>query len=235
MEVVPYIGTWIETPVGGQNRSQAPCRTLYRYVDWNFSFKHIIAPSNVVPYIGTWIETNTLKSAAVNSSRTLYRYVDWNRKCNKHGCSDRVVPYIGTWIETAIKGMSIPGNTSRTLYRYVDWNSWTAETSTSIKSRTLYRYVDWNTDVDTIKIQGLVVPYIGTWIETDKTGIKHKKPFRRTLYRYVDWNRIVCKCNKKRCGRTLYRYVDWNYCGRRRWSWKMVVPYIGTWIETWDG
>ena len=155
----------------GAGRRQKRGRTLYRYVDWNFSFKHIIAPSNVVPYIGTWIETNTLKSAAVNSSRTLYRYVDWNRKCNKHGCSDRVVPYIGTWIETAIKGMSIPGNTSRTLYRYVDWNSWTAETSTSIKSRTLYRYVDWNGVILNDNIQMKVVPYIGTWIETNPVSL----------------------------------------------------------------
>ena len=168
-------------------------RTLYRYVDWNLVNDSSINSSNVVPYIGTWIETegklaaviekvvvpyigtwietNTLKSAAVNSSRTLYRYVDWNRKCNKHGCSDRVVPYIGTWIETAIKGMSIPGNTSRTLYRYVDWNSWTAETSTSIKSRTLYRYVDWNGVILNDNIQMKVVPYIGTWIETNPVSL----------------------------------------------------------------
>ena len=149
----------------------------------------------------------------IGMSRTLYRYVDWNTTD-----LGRITPVF-----------------SRTLYRYVDWNNTIRMSFVTPLSRTLYRYVDWNTDVDTIKIQGLVVPYIGTWIETDKTGIKHKKPFRRTLYRYVDWNRIVCKCNKKRCGRTLYRYVDWNYCGRRRWSWKMVVPYIGTWIETWDG
>ena len=168
--------------------------------------------------------------------RTLYRYVDWNT------CYDalNMPEYLGRtlyryvdWNTYCITEKRNSG--SRTLYRYVDWNFSGIIYRIIRSSRTLYRYVDWNTDVDTIKIQGLVVPYIGTWIETDKTGIKHKKPFRRTLYRYVDWNRIVCKCNKKRCGRTLYRYVDWNYCGRRRWSWKMVVPYIGTWIETWDG
>ena len=136
--------------------------------------------------------------------------MDWNKSCFFIWHTGDVVPYIGTWIETIGAGRRQKRAIGRTLYRYVDWNNTIRMSFVTPLSRTLYRYVDWNTDVDTIKIQGLVVPYIGTWIETDKTGIKHKKPFRRTLYRYVDWNRIVCKCNKKRCGRTLYRYVDWN-------------------------
>ncbi len=31
-----------------------------------------------------------------------------------------------------------------------------------------------------------VVPYIGTWIETDKNIWKYIDDFSRTLYRYVD-------------------------------------------------
>ena len=32
----------------------------------------------------------------------------------------------------------------------------------------------------------LVVPYIGTWIETEKFDAAMKQAWRRTLYRYVD-------------------------------------------------
>ena len=32
----------------------------------------------------------------------------------------------------------------------------------------------------------LVVPYIGTWIETALSGLVDAKSARRTLYRYVD-------------------------------------------------
>ena len=211
-------------------------RTLYRYVDWNnMRLNKRFFPNSRTLYRYVDWNINLVIRPRLLYSRTLYRYVDWNKSCFFIWHTGDVVPYIGTWIETIGAGRRQKRAIGRTLYRYVDWNNTIRMSFVTPLSRTLYRYVDWNTDVDTIKIQGLVVPYIGTWIETDKTGIKHKKPFRRTLYRYVDWNRIVCKCNKKRCGRTLYRYVDWNYRGRRRWSWKMVVPYIGTWIETWDG
>ena len=54
-KVVPYIGTWIETP--------AQLSSL------NFD--------DVVPYIGTWIETATLVRSTLQSPRrTLYRYLD---------------------------------------------------------------------------------------------------------------------------------------------------------------
>ena len=54
-EVVPYIGTWIETLFPLQHPTQ----------------------SHVVPYIGTWIETHIRsRGARPDLSRTLYRYVD---------------------------------------------------------------------------------------------------------------------------------------------------------------
>ena len=34
--------------------------------------------------------------------------------------------------------------------------------------------------------------------------------------------------------RTLYRYVDWNQSAWIGFDFKIVVPYIGTWIETPD-
>ena len=54
MEVVPYIGTWIETKDSKDN--------------WRTPF--------VVPYIGTWIETIPSLLRSGTSGRTLYRYVD---------------------------------------------------------------------------------------------------------------------------------------------------------------
>ena len=54
-DVVPYIGTWIET----SGTTTTP------------------ASPTVVPYIGTWIETvNEAGHTVTTVSRTLYRYVD---------------------------------------------------------------------------------------------------------------------------------------------------------------
>ena len=55
LEVVPYIGTWIET----------------------ISILILSFGGGVVPYIGTWIETdNAIKLSGLEVRRTLYRYVD---------------------------------------------------------------------------------------------------------------------------------------------------------------
>ena len=54
-QVVPYIGTWIETSVDST--------TIFQ--------------PQVVPYIGTWIETSFAALSRVwRVCRTLYRYVD---------------------------------------------------------------------------------------------------------------------------------------------------------------
>ena len=70
--------------------------------------------------------------------------------------------------------------------------------------------MDWNELHPASRGRILVVPYIGTWIETI----------------------IGCKCDGKALGRTLYRYVDWNRRGQISVASGTVVPYIGTWIET---
>ena len=54
IDVVPYIGTWIET-IG---------KTVTLHV------------ASVVPYIGTWIETDGNLKDGLTVCRTLYRYVD---------------------------------------------------------------------------------------------------------------------------------------------------------------
>ena len=55
LNVVPYIGTWIETT----------------------RIRNIPFPRLVVPYIGTWIETSYFyKEGRRGFCRTLYRYVD---------------------------------------------------------------------------------------------------------------------------------------------------------------
>ena len=99
-----------------------------------------------------------------------------------------------------------------------------------------------------------VVPYIGTWIETNCLNDLSLLGLSRTLYRYVDWNQVNSKNTLPFLCRTLYRYVDWNkrlivhtvsFYRRtlyRYVDWNLlmqsvvcrlyVVPYIGTWIET---
>ena len=57
-------------------------------------------------------------------------------------------------------------------------------------------------------------------------------PAGRTLYRYVDWNYSHYGHGDIFHRRTLYRYVDWNYDDYIEAKKKLVVPYIGTWIET---
>ena len=54
--------------------------------------------------------------------------------------------------------------------------------------RTLYRYVDWNCFIRLPGFEIMVVPYIGTWIETDNDFVLDAAKESRTLYRYVDWN-----------------------------------------------
>ena len=125
----------------------------------------------------------------------------------------------------------------RTLYRYVDWNLKQIKWWGLMLRRTLYRYVDWNGIIGWCLAFSLVVPYIGTWIETNtilwglttltvvpyigtwiETGkiwdLSWERPCR-TLYRYVDWNINVHFTPSEMYGRTLYRYVDWNRIGRR--------------------
>ena len=104
-----------------------------------------------------------------------------------------------------------------------------------VSRRTLYRYVDWNWKKPAATSHGSVVPYIGTWIETYVGSLGSQAGLGRTLYRYVDWNMFgrlgecFCYC------RTLYRYVDWNRHIKSIITDINVVPYIGTWIETYTG
>ena len=60
----------------------------------------------------------------------------------------------------------------------------------NLKGRTLYRYVDWNFNPDEASDTGRVVPYIGTWIETEFEDKIAEAGQGRTLYRYVDWNLV---------------------------------------------
>ena len=145
---------------------------------------------------------------------------------------DYVVPYIGTWIETFLFGS---GTSSAWVVPYIGtWIETQAGLATCFGNS--------------------VVPYIGTWIETslyrcplwflcrtlyryvdwNQTGINGKKAgSSRTLYRYVDWNwKLSSKITNRSTSRTLYRYVDWNTFWAIRATALSVVPYIGTWIET---
>ena len=81
VKVVPYIGTWIETPMVSFYPSQA---LVVPYIGtWIETYKEIIEGrfDVVVPYIGTWIETPI---RSIVPKRAV------------------VVPYIGTWIETSM-------------------------------------------------------------------------------------------------------------------------------------
>ena len=145
-------------------------RTLYRYVDWNYVIYTIKTKLKaVVPYIGTWIETVFVPFPGQRiNRRTLYRYVDWNTLQIKTLGIKYVVPYIGTWIETEINDINEHVNLGRTLYRYVDWNQRVCDDHNKTFCRTLYRYVDWNVYNPIRDNIYFVVPYIGTWIETQK-------------------------------------------------------------------
>ena len=99
--------------------------------------------------------------------------------------------------------------------------------------RTLYRYVDWNSwQRHRPNILMLVVPYIGTWIETGLQTATDEEGMCRTLYRYVDWNTI------KKGTKPLHKvvpyigtWIETQYLDIHK-DYNAVVPYIGTWIET---
>ena len=68
LNVVPYIGTWIETFLEVSALILLG-RTLYRYVDWNKATIIKYSSGTVVPYIGTWIETdNVIKMSGLEVS-----------------------------------------------------------------------------------------------------------------------------------------------------------------------
>ena len=75
--VVPYIGTWIETRIEDRFGKDA---VVVPYIGTWIETLLVDESTNecwVVPYIGTWIET--VKSGWLREwkeSRTLYRYVD---------------------------------------------------------------------------------------------------------------------------------------------------------------
>ena len=77
VEVVPYIGTWIETR---QRYSGHPSRYVVPYIGtWIETCRYCSCQycRRVVPYIGTWIETSGIARGSLRYiSRTLYRYVD---------------------------------------------------------------------------------------------------------------------------------------------------------------
>ena len=77
-QVVPYIGTWIETHVGAKIYVTVVVPYIGTWIETGITGIKT-RWWGVVPYIGTWIET------PINKSRF------W---------IGEVVPYIGTWIET---------------------------------------------------------------------------------------------------------------------------------------
>ncbi len=102
----------------------------------------------------------------------------------------------------------------------------------NIWSRTLYRYVDWNEKGCRRLWRGWVVPYIGTWIETNPNPNFEKG---RPVVPYIGtWIETIYASSDDiaKYGRTLYRYVDWNEKVPLPLMAVSVVPYIGTWIET---
>ena len=74
--VVPYIGTWIETP---KSRPIIDDFFVVPYIGTWIETKlkrNELNRLGVVPYIGTWIETFPFLLRSGTSGRTLYRYVD---------------------------------------------------------------------------------------------------------------------------------------------------------------
>ena len=145
MFVVPYIGTWIETPIRSIVPKRAVRRTLYRYVDWNNKIRNMMMPS-VCRTLYRYVDWNIFVwiGNIIGISRTLYRYVDWNSIISRNKI--HVI--------------------RRTLYRYVDWN---ASTYGGSDGTTVVPYIGTWIETclhDSASSQGIVVPYIGTWIET---------------------------------------------------------------------
>ena len=56
LEVVPYVGTWIEIIFGSKQYYKSSSRSLRGNVDRNLAMPKLGQIIVVVPYVGTWIE-----------------------------------------------------------------------------------------------------------------------------------------------------------------------------------
>ena len=97
--VVPYIGTWIETIVAGEDDPEK----------WSY----------LIQVRGLKLETDKTLGANAMSYLIQVRGLKLDSD-NSSVISLQVVPYIGTWIETVKDRQDNAGKESRTLYRYVD-------------------------------------------------------------------------------------------------------------------
>ena len=123
LNVVPYVGTWIEMNPSSEDHCH---RWVVPYVGtWiEICFRRFWAIShNVVPYVGTWIEISSLpEREKQKKGRSLRGNVDRNVYGDEPEKEvGTVVPYVGTWIEIMVQqnltwkhsGRSLRGNVDR--------------------------------------------------------------------------------------------------------------------------
>ena len=186
-EVVPYIGTWIETWV-----------------------KSTLIPSpSVVPYIGTWIETGLIRIELLGGTKSYLIQVRGlkHKIINIKRGHLTVVPYIGTWIETK----SLTLNSLRVRSYLIQVRG----LKHFCLDREHHRHKSYLIQVRGLKQNQLytrcrphqVVPYIGTWIETIAVGVA-MIGLASYLIQVRGLKLLLVIMLIPFLSRTLYRYVD---------------------------
>ena len=179
-------------------------------VDWNVSVIFQRGYLSVAPLVGAWIEINYEKSAqeATYVAPLVGAWIEIDTLCQYH-LPGKVAPLVGAWIE---------------IWQYSLWD-----------------------------ILSVVAPLVGAWIEIKSSLLFWVVRVRRSPRGSVDWNlfshthhplfttslpswerglkSVELFHDLPKYGRSPRGSVDWNTVKRVQWTYKVVAPLVGAWIE----
>ncbi len=168
--VEAYTASWIEIRWATAPDPFTKRRSLYGFVDWNFSRLSFWVVVRVEAYTASWIEIHILKPPKNIGYVEAYT-ASWIEmiSVNEHFLETRVEAYTASWIEILAESYKTLNAQGRSLYGFVDWNLPLWIRIFLPLCRSLYGFVDWN----------------WKW-----KGVK-MKCVRRSLYGFVDWNHYL--------------------------------------------
>ena len=202
-------------------------------MSWNSNqqFK-IIATGTIAPYVGAWVETilythnrqeaislptweRELKlflaqALGALTRRSLHGSVSWNRQGISRTICKSCAPSMGAWIETGGSWIFLPVSKYRSLRGSVNWNWIEMRKCAFLKYRSLRGSVSWNFNDQKSTSVRWIAPYVGAWVETDKTNlINQRRAIAPSMGAWIETASQACN-----------------------WQEIVIAPCMGAWIET---